>query len=164
MVPQSQIGEYWLYVCSSFYCSTITTGIRTMYLFVFFQPSGFIDFIVEPTFTVLSDMTEKIMTPLIDEASRSGLAGFRRSRWASVVTHKAKSFVHQISWTYVLNEKDKWVWTDVLCYIFLLYTVWSCLTSGNEDFTSVGLKCSNCISVCKQGQHLHWAEEQNCHT
>uniref|UniRef100_A0A673XUN1 Phosphodiesterase n=1 Tax=Salmo trutta TaxID=8032 RepID=A0A673XUN1_SALTR len=41
---------------------------------------GFIDFIVEPTFTVLSDMTEKIVTPLIDEASRSGLAGFRRSR------------------------------------------------------------------------------------
>ncbi|XP_076146851.1 dual specificity calcium/calmodulin-dependent 3',5'-cyclic nucleotide phosphodiesterase 1A-like isoform X4 [Alosa pseudoharengus] len=40
---------------------------------------GFIDFIVEPTFTVLTDMTEKIVTPLIDEASRSGLAGFRRS-------------------------------------------------------------------------------------
>ena len=41
---------------------------------------GFIDFIVEPTFTVLTDMTEKIVTPLIDEASPSGLAGFRRSR------------------------------------------------------------------------------------
>uniref|UniRef100_A0AAR2IZM9 Phosphodiesterase n=1 Tax=Pygocentrus nattereri TaxID=42514 RepID=A0AAR2IZM9_PYGNA len=41
---------------------------------------GFIDFIVEPTFTVLTDMIEKIVTPLIDEASRSGLAGFRRSR------------------------------------------------------------------------------------
>uniref|UniRef100_A0A3B3RIJ1 Phosphodiesterase n=1 Tax=Paramormyrops kingsleyae TaxID=1676925 RepID=A0A3B3RIJ1_9TELE len=40
---------------------------------------GFIDFIVEPTFTVLTDMTEKIMTPLIDDASRSGLTGFRRS-------------------------------------------------------------------------------------
>uniref|UniRef100_A0AAR2ITJ9 Phosphodiesterase n=1 Tax=Pygocentrus nattereri TaxID=42514 RepID=A0AAR2ITJ9_PYGNA len=40
---------------------------------------GFIDFIVEPTFTVLTDMIEKIVTPLIDEASRSGLAGFRRS-------------------------------------------------------------------------------------
>ncbi|XP_049336084.1 dual specificity calcium/calmodulin-dependent 3',5'-cyclic nucleotide phosphodiesterase 1A isoform X2 [Astyanax mexicanus] len=40
---------------------------------------GFIDFIVEPTFTVLTDMTEKIVTPLIDEASSSGLAGFRRS-------------------------------------------------------------------------------------
>uniref|UniRef100_A0A6Q2Z3N5 Phosphodiesterase n=1 Tax=Esox lucius TaxID=8010 RepID=A0A6Q2Z3N5_ESOLU len=33
---------------------------------------GFIDFIVEPTFTVLSDMTEKIVTPLIDEASSYG--------------------------------------------------------------------------------------------
>uniref|UniRef100_A0AAR2J0H1 Phosphodiesterase n=1 Tax=Pygocentrus nattereri TaxID=42514 RepID=A0AAR2J0H1_PYGNA len=33
---------------------------------------GFIDFIVEPTFTVLTDMIEKIVTPLIDEASRSG--------------------------------------------------------------------------------------------
>ncbi|KAI5608766.1 calcium/calmodulin-dependent 3',5'-cyclic nucleotide phosphodiesterase 1A-like [Silurus asotus] len=40
---------------------------------------GFIDFIVEPTFTVLSDMAEKVMTPLIDEASRSGLPSFRRS-------------------------------------------------------------------------------------
>lgn len=38
---------------------------------------GFIDFIVIPTFTVLTDMTEKIVTPLIDEASNSGLAGFR---------------------------------------------------------------------------------------
>nr|XP_020494273.1 calcium/calmodulin-dependent 3',5'-cyclic nucleotide phosphodiesterase 1A-like isoform X1 [Labrus bergylta] len=37
---------------------------------------GFIDFIVEPTFTVLTEMTEKIVTPLIDEASRSGLAGY----------------------------------------------------------------------------------------
>uniref|UniRef100_UPI003AADE39A dual specificity calcium/calmodulin-dependent 3',5'-cyclic nucleotide phosphodiesterase 1A-like n=1 Tax=Centroberyx gerrardi TaxID=166262 RepID=UPI003AADE39A len=45
---------------------------------------GFIDFIVEPTFTVLTDMTEKIVTPLIDEASRSGLAGFRRSSLNSI--------------------------------------------------------------------------------
>uniref|UniRef100_A0A670JXZ8 Phosphodiesterase n=1 Tax=Podarcis muralis TaxID=64176 RepID=A0A670JXZ8_PODMU len=41
---------------------------------------GFIDFIVEPTFTVLTDMTEKIVTPLIEEASHSGMTGFRRSR------------------------------------------------------------------------------------
>ncbi|TRZ17908.1 hypothetical protein HGM15179_009201 [Zosterops borbonicus] len=40
---------------------------------------GFIDFIVEPTFTVLTDMTEKIVTPLIDEASHSGMSGFRHS-------------------------------------------------------------------------------------
>uniref|UniRef100_A0A8C4HJ92 Phosphodiesterase n=1 Tax=Dicentrarchus labrax TaxID=13489 RepID=A0A8C4HJ92_DICLA len=39
---------------------------------------GFIDFIVEPTFTVLTDMIEKIVTPLIEEASHSGLPGFRR--------------------------------------------------------------------------------------
>ncbi|XP_056155312.1 dual specificity calcium/calmodulin-dependent 3',5'-cyclic nucleotide phosphodiesterase 1C [Lampris incognitus] len=45
---------------------------------------GFIDFIVEPTFTVLTDMTEKIVTPLIDEASHSGLAGFRRSSLNSI--------------------------------------------------------------------------------
>uniref|UniRef100_A0A3Q3GQ60 Phosphodiesterase n=1 Tax=Labrus bergylta TaxID=56723 RepID=A0A3Q3GQ60_9LABR len=32
---------------------------------------GFIDFIVEPTFTVLTEMTEKIVTPLIDEAVKS---------------------------------------------------------------------------------------------
>ncbi|XP_044032677.1 calcium/calmodulin-dependent 3',5'-cyclic nucleotide phosphodiesterase 1C-like isoform X1 [Siniperca chuatsi] len=45
---------------------------------------GFIDFIVEPTFTVLTEMIEKIVTPLIEEASRSGLAGFRRSSVNSI--------------------------------------------------------------------------------
>ncbi|XP_029445658.1 calcium/calmodulin-dependent 3',5'-cyclic nucleotide phosphodiesterase 1C isoform X2 [Rhinatrema bivittatum] len=51
---------------------------------------GFIDFIVEPTFTVLTDMTEKIVTPLIEEASRSGLAGFRRSSLNSINTSEVK--------------------------------------------------------------------------
>ncbi|MEJ1279450.1 phosphodiesterase 1B Ca2+-calmodulin dependent [Cricetulus griseus] len=41
---------------------------------------GFIDFIVEPTFTVLTDMTEKIVSPLIDETSQTGGTGQRRSR------------------------------------------------------------------------------------
>ncbi|TDG97035.1 hypothetical protein EPR50_G00221110 [Perca flavescens] len=45
---------------------------------------GFIDFIVEPTFTVLTEMTEKIVTPLIEEAARSGLSGFRRSSFNSI--------------------------------------------------------------------------------
>ncbi|GAA6219486.1 calcium/calmodulin-dependent 3',5'-cyclic nucleotide phosphodiesterase 1A-like [Lates japonicus] len=40
---------------------------------------GFIDFIVEPTFTVLTEMIEKIVTPLIEEASRPGLTGCRHS-------------------------------------------------------------------------------------
>ncbi|KAJ3594513.1 hypothetical protein NHX12_003820 [Muraenolepis orangiensis] len=44
---------------------------------------GFIDFIVVPTFTVLTDMTECIVTPLIDEASHAGFAGIRRSSMSS---------------------------------------------------------------------------------
>uniref|UniRef100_A0A3Q3VWM2 Phosphodiesterase n=1 Tax=Mola mola TaxID=94237 RepID=A0A3Q3VWM2_MOLML len=40
---------------------------------------GFIDFIVEPTFLVLTEMIERIMTPLTEEPLRSGLHGFRRS-------------------------------------------------------------------------------------
>ncbi|KAM9023632.1 dual specificity calcium/calmodulin-dependent 3',5'-cyclic nucleotide phosphodiesterase 1C isoform 3-T3 [Ara ararauna] len=51
---------------------------------------GFIDFIVEPTFTVLTDMTEKIVTPLIDEASRSGMSGFRRSSLNSINPSEVK--------------------------------------------------------------------------
>ncbi|XP_077393755.1 dual specificity calcium/calmodulin-dependent 3',5'-cyclic nucleotide phosphodiesterase 1C isoform X4 [Festucalex cinctus] len=51
---------------------------------------GFIDFIVVPTFTVLSDMMERIVTPLIDEASHSGLAGFRRSSLNSISSEEAK--------------------------------------------------------------------------
>ncbi|XP_036935812.1 calcium/calmodulin-dependent 3',5'-cyclic nucleotide phosphodiesterase 1A-like, partial [Acanthopagrus latus] len=45
---------------------------------------GFIDFIVEPTFSVLTEMMETIVTPLIEEASRSGMDGFRRSSVNSV--------------------------------------------------------------------------------
>ncbi|XP_026802002.3 dual specificity calcium/calmodulin-dependent 3',5'-cyclic nucleotide phosphodiesterase 1A isoform X1 [Pangasianodon hypophthalmus] len=51
---------------------------------------GFIDFIVIPTFTVLTDMTEKIVTPLIDEATHSSLAGFRRSSLSSISTAETK--------------------------------------------------------------------------
>ncbi|TWW73616.1 Calcium/calmodulin-dependent 3',5'-cyclic nucleotide phosphodiesterase 1C [Takifugu flavidus] len=51
---------------------------------------GFIDFIVVPTFTVLTDMMERIVTPLIDEASHSGFAGFRRSSLNSISSEEAK--------------------------------------------------------------------------
>ncbi|XP_067330259.1 dual specificity calcium/calmodulin-dependent 3',5'-cyclic nucleotide phosphodiesterase 1C isoform X2 [Channa argus] len=51
---------------------------------------GFIDFIVVPTFTVLTDMMERIITPLIDEASHSGFAGFRRSSLNSITSDEAK--------------------------------------------------------------------------
>ncbi|NWI58660.1 PDE1C phosphodiesterase, partial [Calyptomena viridis] len=51
---------------------------------------GFIDFIVEPTFTVLTDMTEKIVTPLIDEASHSDMSGFRRSSLNNISPSEVK--------------------------------------------------------------------------
>uniref|UniRef100_A0A8C1I656 Phosphodiesterase n=1 Tax=Cyprinus carpio TaxID=7962 RepID=A0A8C1I656_CYPCA len=54
---------------------------------------GFIDFIVEPTFTVLTDMIEKIVTPLIEEASPSGLAGFRRSSLNNIPSDSKRSTV-----------------------------------------------------------------------
>ncbi|XP_077410046.1 dual specificity calcium/calmodulin-dependent 3',5'-cyclic nucleotide phosphodiesterase 1C-like isoform X2 [Vanacampus margaritifer] len=38
---------------------------------------GFIDFIVEPTFTVLSDMIEVIVTPLMEEGATFGLANIK---------------------------------------------------------------------------------------
>ncbi|XP_077435310.1 dual specificity calcium/calmodulin-dependent 3',5'-cyclic nucleotide phosphodiesterase 1A-like isoform X2 [Vanacampus margaritifer] len=40
---------------------------------------GFIDFIVEPTFSVLVDTTEKVMGPLIDEERKARETGNRRS-------------------------------------------------------------------------------------
>ncbi|XP_043544747.1 calcium/calmodulin-dependent 3',5'-cyclic nucleotide phosphodiesterase 1A-like isoform X3 [Chiloscyllium plagiosum] len=51
---------------------------------------GFIDFIVEPTFSVLTDMTEKIVTPLIDEASHSSASGFRRASVHSISSTEVK--------------------------------------------------------------------------
>ncbi|XP_058482295.1 dual specificity calcium/calmodulin-dependent 3',5'-cyclic nucleotide phosphodiesterase 1A isoform X2 [Solea solea] len=51
---------------------------------------GFIDFIVVPTFTVLTDMMERIVTPLIDEAHHSDFAGFRRSSLNSISSDEAK--------------------------------------------------------------------------
>ncbi|XP_076976397.1 dual specificity calcium/calmodulin-dependent 3',5'-cyclic nucleotide phosphodiesterase 1C isoform X5 [Tamandua tetradactyla] len=51
---------------------------------------GFIDFIVEPTFTVLTDMTEKIVSPLIDEPSQTGGTAQRRSSLNSISSSDAK--------------------------------------------------------------------------
>ncbi|KAL7851071.1 hypothetical protein AOLI_G00214270 [Acnodon oligacanthus] len=55
---------------------------------------GFIDFIVLPTFTVLTDMTEKIVTPLINEAAHSGLASFRRSSLSNISAEGKRSSVN----------------------------------------------------------------------
>lgn len=52
-------------------------------LFFLLSSPGFIDFIVEPTFSVLVDTTEKIISPLIEEALRAGDTGVPRSRYCT---------------------------------------------------------------------------------
>ncbi|XP_055086251.1 dual specificity calcium/calmodulin-dependent 3',5'-cyclic nucleotide phosphodiesterase 1A [Periophthalmus magnuspinnatus] len=52
---------------------------------------GFIEFIVEPTFTVLTDMIEKIVSPLMEETARSGARGWRHSSLNSVSGSDVKS-------------------------------------------------------------------------
>ncbi|XP_029461785.1 calcium/calmodulin-dependent 3',5'-cyclic nucleotide phosphodiesterase 1A isoform X3 [Rhinatrema bivittatum] len=45
---------------------------------------GFIDFIVEPTFSLLTDSIEKIVTPLIEEAAKSENTAFGKSSQGSM--------------------------------------------------------------------------------
>lgn len=42
---------------------------------------GFIDFIVEPTFSLLTDSMEKIVMPLIEEATKSESPAFGTPRY-----------------------------------------------------------------------------------
>ncbi|KAM8880574.1 dual specificity calcium/calmodulin-dependent 3',5'-cyclic nucleotide phosphodiesterase 1A [Synchiropus picturatus] len=51
---------------------------------------GFIDFIVEPTFAVLSEMIESIVSPLMEMTSHSGPDGFRRSSVNSITGNEVK--------------------------------------------------------------------------
>ncbi|XP_053453578.1 dual specificity calcium/calmodulin-dependent 3',5'-cyclic nucleotide phosphodiesterase 1A isoform X1 [Nycticebus coucang] len=46
---------------------------------------GFIDFIVEPTFSLLTDSTEKIVNPLIEEASKSDSSSYVTSSCSSTI-------------------------------------------------------------------------------
>ncbi|KAJ7425033.1 Calcium/calmodulin-dependent 3',5'-cyclic nucleotide phosphodiesterase 1C [Pitangus sulphuratus] len=73
---------------------------------------GFIDFIVEPTFTVLTDMTEKIVTPLINEASHSDMSGFRRSsicfpRGLKTHIHIANTTAHLVKWLHAQGRAKR---------------------------------------------------------
>uniref|UniRef100_A0A673WAE0 Phosphodiesterase n=1 Tax=Salmo trutta TaxID=8032 RepID=A0A673WAE0_SALTR len=51
---------------------------------------GFIDFIVEPTFSVLVDTTEKIITPLIEDSLKSHDTGVRRSSGSVTVVESVQ--------------------------------------------------------------------------
>lgn len=48
--------------------------------FLSFSSLGFIDFIVEPTFSLLTDSMEKIVMPLIEEATKSESPAFGTPR------------------------------------------------------------------------------------
>lgn len=45
------------------------------------KPAGFIDFIVEPTFSGLIDTAEKVIGPLIEEERQAKESGNRRTRY-----------------------------------------------------------------------------------
>lgn len=49
--------------------------------FLSFSSLGFIDFIVEPTFSLLTDSMEKIVMPLIEEATKSESPAFGTPRY-----------------------------------------------------------------------------------
>lgn len=48
--------------------------------------AGFIDFIVEPTFSGLVDTAEKVIGPLIEEERKAKETGNRRSRYCDTQT------------------------------------------------------------------------------
>lgn len=48
--------------------------------------AGFIDFIVEPTFSGLVDTAEKVIGPLIEEERKAKETGNRRSRYCDTLT------------------------------------------------------------------------------
>lgn len=59
-------------------CTVYTVFFNEMFWLCY--SGGFIDFIVEPTFSVLTEMMEKILPPLLEEASCFGLDGSMCSR------------------------------------------------------------------------------------
>uniref|UniRef100_A0A8D0H1Y9 Phosphodiesterase n=1 Tax=Sphenodon punctatus TaxID=8508 RepID=A0A8D0H1Y9_SPHPU len=78
---------------------------------------GFIDFIVEPTFSVLTDVAEKMVLPLVEEGSKNKSGNQSSSQWRqpSVDEHAEmgdinadiKSF--RSTWSkYIQENKQKW--------------------------------------------------------
>lgn len=75
-------------VFSPFSTDVHTTPLFSIYFVLAFLAAGFIDFIVEPTFTVLIDTTEKVIGPLIDEDRKAKETGNRRSRYVDYNNHR----------------------------------------------------------------------------
>ncbi|KAG8001005.1 Calcium/calmodulin-dependent 3' [Nibea albiflora] len=60
---------------------------------------GFIDFIVEPTFSGLIDTTEKVIGPLIEEERRARETGNRRSSVSTLATNMLATLLSLSFWT-----------------------------------------------------------------
>lgn len=100
------------------------TWFQSDLIWHFLFHAGFIDFIVEPTFLVLTEMIERIMTPLTEEPLRSGLHGFRRSRLTTIYP-PVLCQVTLIDNSHTILEKYKsqltWDWFYYLeCGVFYL--------------------------------------------
>ncbi|NXR38946.1 PDE1B phosphodiesterase, partial [Zosterops hypoxanthus] len=79
LVAQSQIGESWgcpLSLCCPHTVPALSPACPLL-------SPGFIDFIVEPTFSVLTDVAEKLVTPLAEDGSKGkgNPAGGQQPRW-----------------------------------------------------------------------------------
>uniref|UniRef100_A0A8C6TY47 Phosphodiesterase n=1 Tax=Neogobius melanostomus TaxID=47308 RepID=A0A8C6TY47_9GOBI len=78
---------------------------------------GFIDFIVEPTFTVLSDMIEKIVSPLMEEATHSGAGGLHHSSTVHYTTLQ-----HTVHYTTLQHTVHYTTLQHTVQYTILHYT------------------------------------------
>lgn len=140
--------------------------------------SGFIDFIVVPTFSVLTDMMEHIIKPLIDEASHSGSAGFRRSRSAAALslrTHLETKSLDMVSLLLSGRTEQMDVGKCLLIWVhfnhpvrwnkneksirFLPFTSHTCVSNGslNDGIKPQQLPCNKRISNGREQQmSLPW--------
>lgn len=50
---------------------SMVSGTKAYHWFVICIFTGFIDFIVDPTFSVLTDVAEKIVLPLVEEGTKT---------------------------------------------------------------------------------------------
>uniref|UniRef100_A0A8C7F3T9 Phosphodiesterase n=1 Tax=Oncorhynchus kisutch TaxID=8019 RepID=A0A8C7F3T9_ONCKI len=83
---------------------------------------GFIDFIVEPTFSVLVDTTEKIITPLIEDTLKSHDTGVRRSSLTGIDLKRVRHTLAEV----IQHNKDRWKELSVqgiVVFLLLLFFI-----------------------------------------
>lgn len=76
----SLLKEEIMFILQSFYSCILQTFLFCSISVLISLFAGFIDFIVEPTFSGLIDTTEKVIGPLIEEERKARETGNRRNR------------------------------------------------------------------------------------